>query len=73
MEEDILDKYRATTKLYANMKKYLDTKNITKDTPFPIVAVKINLCLRRYKAKEKPSVKVLHLIFYYLDSIGYKF
>ena len=73
MEEDVLEKYRATTKLYANMKKYLDTKNITKDTPFPIVAVRINICIRRYTAKEKPPIKILHLCFHYLDSIGYKF
>jgi hypothetical protein len=79
MEQDILKDYRNTNKLYAEIKKYMLWKKVTKQTPFPVVAVYINSCVKKYKNKEDPpnfmypKNKVIRLCFYYLDSIGYEY
>lgn len=77
-ENDELKLYRNTYYLYKDIKKYLSREfqgkpRITKDTPFPIVTVWVNKCIKSFKNKNKPKEKVLQLCFYYLDSIGYKF
>jgi hypothetical protein len=79
MEEDPLDEFDDTNRLYQQVKKYLAVNyqgkpRITKDTPFPIVAVWINKCIKRfsYTYRQKPPEKVLYLCFKFLDEIGYE-
>jgi hypothetical protein len=74
--EDPLAEFDDTRILYEKVSAYLSTNykgdpRITKDTPFPIVAVWINKCMRRFRWKKKPRKKVLYLCFKFLDSIGY--
>ncbi len=78
-EEDVLKSYRTTYKTYNEIKKYFAARNITKDTPFPIVAVWINSCIKQFKKWENddkyifyPKEKILNLCLYYLNSINYE-
>lgn len=68
MDDDFAE-YHQTKKLYNEIKKYYNNK-FDKDTPFIIIAVHINECVRRFK--RKPRFKVIHLSLKYLDEIGYE-
>lgn len=74
--EDPLAEFNDTSELYKQVKAYLACNfqgkpRITKDTPFPIVAVWINKCIRRFKWKKKPPEKIIYLCFQFLKSIDY--
>jgi hypothetical protein len=73
---DPLAEFDDTERLYQQVADYLAFNyqrkpRITKDTPFPIVAVWINKCVKRFYWKKKPPEKVLFLCFRFLDSIDY--
>lgn len=69
IEYDDFADFHQTNKLYEEIKKYYSNK-FDNETPFLIIAVHINECVRRFK--RKPKLKVIHLSFKYLDEIGYK-
>lgn len=79
MVSDILDNYRNTKQLYKEIKAYMERKKVTKDTPFPIITMYVNARIKYYKGIEDspnimyPKQKIIRMIFYYLDSIGYKY
>jgi len=75
--EDPLAEFDNTRILYRQVKDYLaynykGDPRLTKSTPFPIVAVWINKCIKRFKYRKKPPEKVLYLCFKFLDEIGYE-
>jgi len=75
-DEDPLAEFNDISELYKQVRSYLaynyqGKPRITKDTPFPIVAVWINKCIRRFGYRKKPKEKVLFLSFHFLDSINY--
>jgi hypothetical protein len=68
MDDIDFEKYKQTRKLYATIKEYYKGK-ITPDTPFSVVTLHINKCVKRYS--RKPRYKILYLTMRYLDEIGY--
>lgn len=71
MEFDPLKKYDNTQKLYKEVKAWMEKKNVNPEMPMPIVTVYINKCIKHFKNKKKPRVKVLYLCLKYLDEIQY--
>ena len=79
MEHDDFTQYHQTYKLYNAIKEYYSSPvsigderpKITNETPFTIVAVYVNLCVKKFY--RKPKYKVIQLSLRYLDEIGYKY
>lgn len=69
------DELRQTNRLYGEIKKYYEGK-ITGHTPFPVVAVYINSCIKKFSKKPPYKVmpyKVISLSINYLQEIRYDF
>lgn len=68
MKDVAFETFKQTNKLYDEIKRYYG-KKFDASTPFPVVTIHINLCVKRFK--RKPRYKVLFLTMRYLDEIGY--
>lgn len=82
-ENNPLAEFNDTSTLYKEIKAYLSGNyqgkpRITKDTPYPTVAMWINRCVRRFLWKNKSSKtiiyleeKIIYLSFKFLEEIDY--
>ncbi len=73
---DDFEKYHQTKKFYEEIKTYYRDIGVDATTPFPIVAVYINYCIRKFNTRHygyKPKQKVIYLSMKYLDEIEYPF
>ena len=71
MEEDVLKNYHQTQKFYNKIKDWYKMNDINSSMSFPVIAVYINRCIKRFK--RNPKQKVIYLSFKYLDEIGYDY
>ena len=60
-----------TKLLYQDVKTFLSTNGVNKDTPPSIMAVWVNKCICKFYKRNKPREKVFYLAIKYLDSIDY--